>query len=163
MARLSAIILLITLMAVFPAVVPAETINGIAAIVNDEIITTYEVDKGVAILLKEAEKNGPLSDSDKAKARTVALNRLIEKKLVDQKIKDLNITVTDDELRQTIDDVKKQNKLTQENLVAALRSQGLSFEQYQSQLREQIERIKLMGQEVRAKIQVSEKDVRAYY
>jgi len=163
MARLSAIILIITLMAVFPAVAPAETINGIAAIVNDEIITTYEVDKEAAVLLKEAEKNGPLSDSDKAKARTVALNRLIEKKLVDQKIKELNITVTDDELRQTIDDVRKQNKLTQENLVAALRSQGLTFEQYQAQLREQIERIKLMGQEVRAKIQVSEKEVRAYY
>lgn len=163
MAKLLKVILLLLIIASFPAVSPAEVIDRIAAIVNDEIITSYEVDKGTFILIKEAEKNGPLSDADKATLRQTALNRLIDKKLVDQKVKDLNITVSDDELRQSIDDVKKQNKMTQENFVAALAAQGLTFAQYQSQLREQIERLKLMGQEVRSKIQVGEKEEREYY
>ncbi len=164
MLKFPVIALLLSIMAAFaPTVSTAEVINGIAAIVNDEIITRYEVDKGTSLLIKEAEKNGPLSDADKDKLRPMALNRLIEKKLIDQKVKELNITVSDDELRQTIDDVKKQNKLTQENLVAALRSQGLSFDQYKAQLREQIERVKLMGQEVRSKIQVGDKEVKEYY
>jgi peptidyl-prolyl cis-trans isomerase SurA len=163
MAKLTVIILCFTIVTAFPTISMAEVLNGIAAIVNDEIITSYEVDKEKNLLLKEVEKGGPLSDSDKEKLRSVALNRLIEKKLVDQKIKDLNITVSDEELRQTIDDVKKQNKMTQENLIAALRTQGLSFDKYQAQLREQIERVKLMGQEVRSKIQVGDKELREYY
>ncbi len=163
MAKLYVIIFFFSIMATFPAVSTADVINGIAAIVNDEIITKYEVDKENNLLIKEVEKSGPLPDSEKGKVRSLALNRLIDRKLVDQKIKELNITVTDDELRQTIDDVKKQNKMTQENLIAALRSQGLSFDKYQAQLREQIERVKLMGQEVRSKIQVGEKEIREYY
>lgn len=163
MAKLLNIIILLTIVATFPAVSRAEIIDSVAAIVNDEIITSYEVDKGVLLLIKEAEKNGSLSDDDRAKLRKTALNRLIDKKLVDQKVKELNITVPEDELRQAIEDVKKQNKLTQENLVSALNAQGLSYAQYEAQLREQIERLKLMGQEVRAKIQVGEKELREYY
>jgi peptidyl-prolyl cis-trans isomerase SurA len=163
MSKLVSIILLFTFAAAFPTLSTAEIINGVAAIVNDEIITSYEVDKGVLLLTKEAEKNGTLSNVDKETLRKTALNRLIDKKLLDQKVKELNISVPDDELRQTIDDVKKQNKLTQENLVSALNAQGISFAQYEAQLREQIERLKLMGQEVRAKIQVGEKELMEYY
>jgi peptidyl-prolyl cis-trans isomerase SurA len=163
MAKPLKVALLFIILAACPTVSPAETIDRIAAIVNDEIITSYEVDKGAFLLVKEAEKNGPLSDADKAMLRQNALNRLIDKKLIDQKVKDLNITVSEDELRQTIEDVKKQNKMTQENFVAALSAQGLTFAQYQAQLREQIERLKLMGQEVRAKIQIGEKEEREYY
>jgi len=163
MAKLFKFIFFFMIMAAFPAFSQAGMINRIAAIVNDEIITSYEVDKGAAIIAKEAEKNGPISDADKGMIRQAALDKLIDKKLVDQKVKDLNITVSDDELRQTIDDVKKQNKLTQETFEAALRSQGLSFPLYKSQLKEQLERLKLMGQEVRSKIQVGDKEIRAYY
>ena len=163
MANLLKIIPLFVIIAAFPTFSTAEVINGLAAIVNDDIITSYEVDQGVALLAKEAEKKGALSDADKKKLRPAALNRLVDKKLIDQKVKDLNINVTDEELRQTIEDVKKQNKITQENMVSALASQGLSFEQYKAQLREQLERVRLMGQEVRAKIQVGEKEIREYY
>jgi len=163
MAKLLKIIPLFIIIAMFPTFSAAEVINSIAAIVNDDIITSYEVDQGAALLAKEAEKKGPLSDADKRQLRPAALNRLIDKKLIDQKVKDLNISVTDDELRQTIEDVKKQNKITQENLISALANQGLSFDQYKAQLREQLERIRLMGQEVRAKVQVGEKEIKEYY
>jgi peptidyl-prolyl cis-trans isomerase SurA len=163
MTNLFKILFLFAIITAFPAFSAAEVIGGIAAIVNDEIITTHDVDKEAALLVKEAEKKGPLPDADKARLRETALSRLIDKKLIDQKVRELDIKVSDEELRQAIEDVKKQNKMTQETLVAALRSQGLSFEQYQAQFKEQIERIKLMGQEVRAKIQVGEREIREYY
>ena len=47
-------------------------------------------------------------------------------------------TIEDDEVRQAIEDVKRQNGITsQEALVAALAGQGMSFEQYRAQLQEQ--------------------------
>jgi peptidyl-prolyl cis-trans isomerase SurA len=145
-----------------PAVAAAEVLDSLAAIVNDDLITTYDVDKEASLLLKEAEKK-PAPAVPPAQIRTAALNQLIDRKLAEQKIRELDIKVSDEELRQAIDDVKKQNNFTQEALVSALQSQGISFDQYKAQLREQIERLRLMGQEVRAKVQVGDKEIRAYY
>ena len=163
MTKLLRIIAFLFMLALLHESSPAAEINRVAAIVNDEIITRYEVDKGAALLEKEAEKKGTVIDSDKSKIKQAALQKVIDKKLIDQKIRDLNIVITDEELRQTIEDVKKQNNLSQENLVSALRSQGISFDQYKSQLREQLEQIRLMGQEVRSKIQVGENEIKEFY
>lgn len=156
-------ILLLTILAILPALSAAEMVSGIAAIVNDEIITSYDVEKETAILAKEAEKKGPVSAAARGELRGSALNRLIDRKLTEQKIKELDIKVAEEEVRQAIEDVKKQNNLSQEALVAALAGQGLSFDQYRAQLKEQLERLRLMSQEVRAKIQVGEKEMREYY
>jgi peptidyl-prolyl cis-trans isomerase SurA len=163
MAKLFTLIFLICSIGILSAAAQAEVIDGIAAIVNDDVITSRDVAKAAALLAKDAEKKGQSVPADQSQIRVTALNQLIEKKLIDQKIKELNIKVGDDELRQTIEDVKKQNNISQENLVSALQAQGISFEQYKTQLREQLERMKLMGQEVRAKIQVGEKEIRDYY
>ncbi len=154
--------LILGLLTALPSIATAEVIDGIAAIVNDEPITTYDVDKETSLIVKEtARKPGPTLE--RTQLRTTALDQLIEKKLAEQKIKELDIKVSDEEVRQAIDDVKKQNNLTQEALVSALQAQGLTFDQYKAQLREQLERLRLMGQEVRSKIQVGEQEVREYY
>jgi peptidyl-prolyl cis-trans isomerase SurA len=150
------------MLASLPSFAVAEIIDGIAAVVNGEIITTYDVDKEAAVIAKEPDKkSAPQVDAKKLHA--AALNQLIDKKLIDLKIKELDIKVSDEEVRQAIDDVKKQNNLSQDALVSALASQGLTFEQYRTQLRAQIERLRLMSREVRSKIQVSEAEMKEYY
>jgi peptidyl-prolyl cis-trans isomerase SurA len=146
-----------------PTVQPGKVINAIAAIVNDDIITLNEVKRAAHPAILESDKKLPLDDAARARIRRTVLDNLVEKKLADQKIKELNITVSDEEIRQAVEDVKKQNNMTQEALVAALTGQGLSFDQYQSQLREQLEKLKLVSMEVRSKIQVGEKEMREYY
>ncbi|UFS72004.1 peptidylprolyl isomerase [Geomonas sp. RF6] len=146
------------LICAIPAFAAPKVIDSIAAIVNDEVITAHEVDREYAQILKEKNPG-----SDLIGLRGVALNRLVDKKLIDQKIREAGIKVSDEELKQSIEDVKKQNNLSQEALVAALASQGMSYEEYRNQLREQLERVRLMSQEVRAKIQVGEKEMRTYY
>ncbi len=141
----------------------AEIVSGIAATVNDDIITIYDVNRETAQLLREAEKRGPVTESVREQVRKAALNGLIDKRLVQQKIKELNIQVSEEEVRQAAEEIKKQNNMTQDALVAALLTQGLTFDQYKLQLKEQLERIRLMGQEVRAKIQVSEREIQEYY
>ena len=156
-------IILLAALTTLPALSAADIISGIAAIVNDEIITSYDVDKETATLVKEAEKKGPVAETSRGELRASALNRLIDLKLTEQKIRELDIKVTEEEVRQSIEDVKKQNNLSQEALVAALAGQGLSFDQYKAQLKNQLERLRLMSQEVRAKIQVGEKELQEYY
>ena len=138
--------------------------NAIVAVVNDDIITLYNVNREAEPALAEAQKKAALTDTEKRQIRRMVLDRLVEKKLTDQKIKELNIKVSEEEIRQAIDDVRKQNKIpSQEALVAALAAQGLTFEQYRSQLQEQIEKLKLVSMEVRAKVHVGEGEMRDYY
>ncbi|WP_129125218.1 peptidylprolyl isomerase [Geomonas oryzae] len=160
MAKIIMACTLLALLAVSPFPSQAKQISGIAAVVNDEVITTLDLDKEYAQMLKESEKLPP---AEKMGLKSAALNRLVDKKLVEQKIRELDIKVGEDELRASIEDVKKQNNLTQEALEQALAAQGLTFPQYKAQLKEQLERMRLMSQEVRSKIQVGEREMREYY
>ena len=152
------------IMLTLPAFVAAETISGVAAIVNEDIITIYELNREYALISREVEKReGPLSAEAAKKLRSEVLNSLIDRKLVRDKVKELNIVISEEEIRQSIEDIKKQNNLSQEALVAALLAQGTTFEQYRAQMKEQMERLRLMSQEVKSKIQVSERELREYY
>jgi peptidyl-prolyl cis-trans isomerase SurA len=143
---------------------PKQITNAIAAVVNDDVITLYNVNREAQTAFAEAEKKSILSDTARIQIRRKALDRLIEKKLTDQKIKELNIKVSEEEIRQAIDDVRKQNNIpSQEALVVALTAQGLSFDQYRTQLQEQIEKLKLVSMEVRSKVYVGETEMREYY
>jgi len=146
-----------------PAASLAEQIDGIAVIVNDDPITNYEVGKEQGDMEKALAGNPAKKTVDDGQLREAALNSLINKKLITQKIKELDIKISDEEIKQAIEDIKKQNNISQETLVAALNSQGISYEQYKAQLREQLERLRLISQEVRSKIQITEKEVRDFY
>ncbi|MBC7962775.1 MAG: peptidylprolyl isomerase [Steroidobacteraceae bacterium] len=157
-------LLLAALLFLAPSPASARVINAIAAIVNDEVVTIYEVNREAQPVIREAEKKAALDDAARSRILQTVLDRLVEKKLIEQKIRELNIKVSEEEIRQAIEDVKKQNNMpSQEALVTALANQGLSFEQYRAQLQEQIEKLKLVSMEVRAKIHVSETEMREYY
>jgi peptidyl-prolyl cis-trans isomerase SurA len=157
----SAALLLGIALTVVPA--GAEMVSGIAAIVNDELVTYLELNREYDIALKEARKKGAVTDEAAARLRGDVLNALVDRKLVRQKVKELNIVIGEEELRQSIEEVKRQNKLSQEALVAALLSQGLTFDQYKAQMKEQLERLRLMSQEVKSKILVTEREIREQY
>lgn len=143
---------------------PKDIINAVVAVVNDDIITLYDVNREAQPVINEAEKKAALDDASRSRIRRTTLDRLIERKVTEQKIRELNIRVSEEEIRQAIDDVRKQNNIpSQEALVAALAGQGLSFDQYRAQLQEQIEKLKLVSMEVRAKVQVGETEIREYY
>jgi peptidyl-prolyl cis-trans isomerase SurA len=158
------ILLLIVLFLIFPYAVSAEVVSGIAALVNDEPITTYDLAKE-----EDAMKSGMGDTSSLTSAaareqlRQAALDALINKKLIEQKVKELDIKVSDEEVRQAIEDVKKTNNITEENLRAALAARGIAFDEYKIQLKDQLERLRLISLEVRSKIQVSDKEIQDYY
>jgi peptidyl-prolyl cis-trans isomerase SurA len=141
----------------------AEGLYGIAAVVNEEIITLRELDREYALMLKEQEKRGPVSPDAAARLKRDLLAAMVDKKLIKQKIKELNIVISEEEVRQSIEEIKRQNKMSQEALTAALIAQGVTFDQYRVQMKEELERIRLMSQEVKSKIQVSEREIREYY
>ena len=159
----NSVVSILFLIIVIASSASAEVVSGIAAIVNDEVITYLELNREYALALKEEEKLGTVSPDAAVKLKRQVLDSMVDKKLVQQKIKELNILISDGEISQSIDEIKRQNKMTQEMLVSALLAQGMTFEQYKLQMKEQMERLRLMSQEVKSKIQVGEREIKEYY
>lgn len=163
MSKMRTIALALLCLLSITASASAELVSGIAAIVNDEIITYFELNREYALVLKAEEKRGAVSPEAAVTLKRQVLDSMIDRKLVKQKIKELNIVISEEEVRQSIEEIKRQNKLSQEALTSALIGQGLTFDQYKAQMKEQLERLRLMSQEVKSKIQVGERETREYY
>jgi len=150
----------IAILLLLPGVAMATTtVSRIAAVVNSEIITTHQLDRELA----ERTKGAKVPPSQLSDLRQQVLSELIEKTLLMQKIDELGIKVSDAEIESAVNDVQKQNKLTREQLVEALQSEGMPFEKYKDNLRQQILRYKLVGRAVQAKVEVTTREVSDYF
>jgi peptidyl-prolyl cis-trans isomerase SurA len=158
------IFIMIAALLIFPLVLSAqaETVNRIAAVVNSEIITTYQIEKERTSRWSEA-KGKEMPDPQMEALRREILANLIEEALIRQRIEELGISVSEEEIEAAVQDVQDQNKLTRSQLEEALRLQGISFDEYRENLHKQILRFKLMGREVQSKVEVTNQEIRDYF
>ena len=160
---LSILILLIFVLSV--GICGATIVDKIVAIVNGEIITLAELERHRSRLRDRSETTGNAWEK-RAKifeSRRMILARLINEKLVDQQCKKLSIKVTTRDLDMAIEDVKKLNAITDEQLKRALMAEGLSWEDYRQELREQIKRAKLVSRVIRKEVAVDEEGLKKFY
>ncbi len=141
----------------------AETVDRVVAIINDSIITLSELNAATAVAI---EKLGVKSGEDKRKVdevRATILDTLIEQRLVKQAADRAGIEISEREIDNAVDDIKKQNNMTQEQLLTALAQSGLTQKEYREQLKEQIRQVKFINKEFRSKISIQSEDVEDYY
>jgi len=110
-----------------------------------------------------SEKLKNKSEKMYLETRRKVLDDLIDQKIALEKIKELKIKVTDKEVDQTIERIKTDNQLTQEDLVAELKEQGSSYESYRESVKRELERIRLINYEVKSKIIIREEEIEEYY
>ncbi|MGW8301290.1 MAG: SurA N-terminal domain-containing protein [Desulfobacterales bacterium] len=141
-------------------------VDRIVAVVNDEIITLYDLNE----TLKPYEENflalGYSPEKARAtlfKLRADLLNKLIDQKLTDQQIKKNNLTISTQELDMTIERIKEGRSYTDEDLRAGLAEQGLTIEEYRENLKKQLLRGKLVNLEVKSKIVITSAEIEKYY
>ena len=115
--------------------------------VNGEVITSSELRELTLPADKERE----------------ALEMLIEKRLIEQEANLLNIKVSEQEVDQAIEDIVRQRALTLSTLRMALAKEGVEFDEYQEQIRDQVLTSKLIRSRVQSQVEVSEEDIIDYY
>ena len=140
---------------------PAAVVSRIAAVVNTDIITTYQLDQKLQEQLAKRDKQP--SPAQLGALRQELLSRLIEETLVQQRVKALKLSVSEDEIETALLDVQQKNQLTREELEDAVTIQGMDFQAYRDNLSEQIMRYKLIGEEVRSQVDVPEREIVEYY
>jgi len=140
-------------------------VDGIAAIVNDEIITITEVRETMA---PEAEQlvqqfSGFARDERLKALFKQTLTNLINAQLQLARARHLNLRVTDDDVNQQIDTLKKQNQVADEQFLQLLKARGLTLETYKKQVQEGILVSKVVNAEVRSHLTVLDSELQEVY
>ncbi|MBW2411166.1 MAG: SurA N-terminal domain-containing protein, partial [Deltaproteobacteria bacterium] len=112
-------------------------VDRIVAVVNDEIITLYDLDKEFEPYARNIKSLG--YDEDKQmkllfKFRSDLLNKLIDSTLADQEIKKNKLDVTEAEIDTMIERIKTSRSMTDETLRAGLAQEGLTMEEYRKEI-----------------------------
>ena len=142
--------------------VTAKTLSKVAAIVNDEIITTLQLDQAVIEdLSKNPQNQFNVTQFDQMKVQI--LDKLIDDKLSEQQTKRLGLQVSEEELNSAIADVESKNGLTHEALIQALATQGVTMPEYREKVKGEILHYKLLSREVNSKVLVTSIEVRNYF
>ncbi len=141
-----------------------EVVEQIVARVNNQIITHSEYLHSKDELKKEAEQQDPVN-ADKliAERDKDVLRDLIDQQLLLEKGKDLGITA-DTEVIKKLDEMRKDMKLdSMEELEKAAQSQGISFEDFKQNLRNQIITQQVIGKEVGSRLAINKEDIQKFY
>ncbi|WKZ32735.1 MAG: peptidyl-prolyl cis-trans isomerase [Thermodesulfobacteriota bacterium] len=147
-----------------PAQARAEVVDKVVAVINDSIITLSELKAATAVAMERLGVEGGAIDPEKAREMEGGiLEGLIEQRLVKQAADKAGIEVSEREIDNAVDDIKKQNRLTQEQLLLALAENGLTQKEYREQLKEQIRQVKFVNREFRSRISIQPEDIEDYY
>jgi peptidyl-prolyl cis-trans isomerase SurA len=143
----------------------ARLVEKVAAVVGDNIILASEVEEKAAPMLADTSRIGdPAKRSARATAlRREVLDRLIDDELILQQATDLKLSVTNEQVDQSIEEIKKQNSLDDDQLKEALRGQGMSMAGYRADLKRQLLRYRVLNIAVGSRVSISDDEVKGYY
>ena len=155
--------LLAAFIAAFASPSSAEVVDRIVAVINDSVITLSELNAATAVALDKLDAGEKKDPAKMEELRAKVLDGLVEQKLVKQAADKAGIDISEREIDNAVEDIKKQNNLTQESLLLALAQSGLTVREYREQLKEQIRQVKFMNKEFRSKISIQPEEIEDYY
>ncbi len=144
----------------------AKTIDRIIAIVNNEIVTLYDLNMALEPYISDLENAGFPDEKKQAMAfsiREKIINKLIDELLTDQEIKKNKISIGEAEVENAIERIKEMNRSTEEELKYALEKEGITLKEYRKTLAKELARSKLIDFEVKSKIVITDEDIEKYY
>lgn len=144
-----------------PPVQSEQFVDGIAAIVDQKVITLSQLtDKMNQIRVQMQQQNIPVPPESTFKRQV--LQQMINDALQDAEAKRLGIHVSDDQVQHTIQTIAQRNRIGIAQLKQEILADGISWERYQSEIRDQIQDDILRQQFVENRINISDNDIDAF-
>ncbi len=129
----------------------------VAAIVTIQSISNYDLQERVLMIARSSS----LPDTEEARQKIIAgaLQGLINEALYQQKAEELGVEVKEADMRLAMQDLEARNNLEEGGFPDYIKSQGIPEHTMMQQLRGQILWQKIMGREVRSRVQVSDYEI----
>jgi peptidyl-prolyl cis-trans isomerase SurA len=148
-----------------PPASPASTVvERVLVRVNGEILTQSQLRSRQIEVLRSAERNATTNiEEELAKITPNLLVSIVDELLLVQHGRELGLTFTEEQFKSAVENVKKQNKLDDAGLQAALAQEGLTMEE----LRQNFERSYLVQgvqqREIGPSMTITVEEQRQYY
>lgn len=136
---------------------PAQQVEGIAAVVNDEPITTLDVRDRMRLIISSA---GIQPDEETlGRIQEQAIRGLIEETLQLQQAREFEVDVNEAEVDESIADLAARNGATVEEITSDLAASGISIETLRRQMRAEIAWQILVSGRYRSRIRISDTQI----
>ncbi len=145
------------------ASVYGEVLDSIAAIVNNQAITCYQVGQDAEKLAQQLKRAGAQHLPPAKTLRERALDDQITRTLQLQKAKKQGITVSNSEINKAIANVEESNNIPAGQLLDIIKARGMDVSRYKEALKDRLLIGKLINADVRSRLQISEESLREYY
>ena len=145
------------------AITPNGTVvEDVVARVNDQIINRSDVERSQQQLEQELQQNN-LPATEREQREKDMLRDMIDQQLLISKGKELGLNA-DAEVVRRLDEIRKQNHLeSMEDLEKAARSQGVNFEDFKANIRNNVITQQVVRDEVGRRLQMTQGQEQAYY
>ncbi len=142
-----------------PAPAAAQQVQRIAAVVNDQVISLYDLMARLELAIRSSE----LPDTQETRQRLVptVLQQLIDDRLKMQEAERLRITVTEEDLRGARSQIERNNKMPPGTLNRFLAQPGIDENSFNAQLRAEIAWIKVAQTHLRRTVSVEPEEIDA--
>lgn len=135
-----------------------QPVDSIVAIVDEDVILRSELNRAVEnILIQYADQPGALPPRDVLERQV--LDRLVLMRLQVSRARDSGIRVSDSEVTQAVQSVAARNRMTVDQLRQRLQADGLDYDEFRANLREEMLIERLRQRYLQSRVQVSEAEV----
>lgn len=157
--RLRILVLLVTLAMVCATPAAAQQSLRIAAVVNDDIVSVYDLTSRVDLVV--ASSNLPNNPEVRKRLAPKILRVLIDERLKMQEAKRMGITVPEARIQSRIQDIERQNKLPPGGLAKQLASIGQDLSAVTGQIEAELAWTSSVRAQFKSRVQVGEREIDA--
>jgi len=155
LARPTALCLLLTVGLAAAAV--AQDTQNIAAVVNDEIISAYDLEQRVTLAL--VSSGAPNTEDQRARARESVLRGLVDEALQMQAARSKGVEIPDQEVSDAVGRIAEGNNIPPDQFNAFLAQAGVARTTMEQQIRTQLAWQKLVGKELGPRIAIGQESI----
>lgn len=131
------LISVISMLTLFNAHAEPQQLDGVAVIVNSGVILQSDVDGALKTVKANAKQNKqPLPQE--SVLREQVLEKLIIDTLQQQEADRIGVKIDDNRLNDAIKEIAKSNQQTQEQLIASVAQEGLTYPEFREQVRKEM-------------------------
>ena len=159
--KIKYISLIFFLIANFNENLKSQDIQAIAVIVNDEVISRYDVNQRVRLIL--VTSGIPATEENVKRIEEQAIKALIDEKIQIQEAIKLEVPDSPDEINMMLDNIARSNQTTAEGILESITSQGVNSETLLSQIKSELLWNKIVRGRFGSYINISDEEVNIIY
>jgi peptidyl-prolyl cis-trans isomerase SurA len=139
----------------------AQLLDRVVAVVNNDVVTRLDLDEQIKLATQQLRRAGtPMPAADVLERQL--LERMVTSRVLVQQAKDTGLRIDDTQLQRAIERIAQENKLTADAFRKQLEKEGVDFNRFREELRNEMLISRLKEREVDSKILITDAEIDNY-